>query len=101
MRSKKAKCVSPCVVSDLERDTVADQQADLQVHEVQVRLQLPVGADGAYHFLSQTQQLPLLADIFIPQFQQVGKLAHDRQRGGTGVHYIHKEKQTFKKRKNM
>lgn len=89
------------MVSDLERDTVADQHADLQVHEVQVCLQLSVGADGAHHLLSEAQQLPLLADIVIPQFQQVGKLAHHRERGSSGVYCVHKERDRLVERREI
>lgn len=93
--------VPSCVVSNLESDTVADQQTDLQVHKVQVCLQLSVGADGTHHLLPQAKQLPLLTDIIVPQFQQVGKLPHHRQRRSTGVHCVHTDRDIGMKEKKI
>ncbi|TNN23870.1 hypothetical protein EYF80_066008 [Liparis tanakae] len=53
---------------------------------VQVRLQLPVGADAPHHLLPQAQLLRLLSDVGVSQVEQVNKGPDHRQRGRGRVH---------------
>lgn len=62
----------------LQRSTVADQQPNLQVHQVQVGLQLSVEANASHHLLPQTQQLRLLSDVTIPEVEEVNELPDHR-----------------------
>lgn len=77
--------VSAC--PDLQRRSVSDQQADLQVHQIQVCLQLSVEADTPHHFLPLTKKLRLLSDVTIAQVKQVNELPDDRQGGRVRVHW--------------
>lgn len=74
------------VVSDLQRGSVSDQEPDLQVHQVQIGLQLPVEADAPHHFLSQAQKLRLLSDVTVSQIEQVKELPDHRQGGRVRMH---------------
>ena len=58
----------------LQRDLVLHQQADLDVHQVEVVLQLLVGADVGHHLLAQPHQVQLLLEVLVAVVQQVDKL---------------------------
>ncbi|KAG7218837.1 hypothetical protein INR49_019679, partial [Caranx melampygus] len=62
-----------------QRCSVPDQQADLQVHQVQVGLQLSVEADAPDNLLPQTQKLRLLSDVTVTQVEQMNKFSDHRQ----------------------
>ena len=69
----------------LQRDPVLDQQPNLDVHEVQVTLQLPAGADPLHHLLLQPQHLRLLPEVVLALLQQVDEAPDDAQRRAPGV----------------
>lgn len=69
----------------LQRDLVLHQQADLDVHEVQVVLQLLVGADFGDHLLAETHELQLLLEVLVAVVQQVDELPHHGHRGVLGA----------------
>lgn len=75
MRTDSSDVGRRCVAErHLQRGSVPDQEADLQVHHVQVRLQLVVEADAPHHLLPQAQLLRLLSDVNVAQVEQVNKL---------------------------
>lgn len=66
-------------VADLQSDPVLHQQSDLNVHQVEVLLQLLTGPDLGHHLLPQPCHLQLLLEVQVALVQQVHKLAHNIQ----------------------
>lgn len=71
----------------LQGDPVLDQQADLDVHEVEVLLELLIGPDLPNHFLLELQQLGLRQEVLLALIQEVGKFAHQAERRMGCVHW--------------
>lgn len=69
----------------LERDLVLHQQANLDVHQVEVVLQPLVGADVGHHLLAQAHHLQLLLEVLVAVVQQVDELPHHSHRGVLGA----------------
>lgn len=69
----------------LKGDLVLHQQADLDVHQVQVVLQLLVGADVCDHLFTEPHQFQLLLEVLVTVIQQVDKLPHHRHWGIFGI----------------
>lgn len=55
--------------TDLQSDPVLHQQSNLDVHQVQVFLQLLVGPDLRHHFFAQPRYLQLLLEIQVALVQ--------------------------------
>ena len=69
----------------LQRDLVLHQQADLDVHQVEVVLQLLVGADVGDHLLAQPHQVQLLLEVLVTVVQQVDELPNHAHGGVVGA----------------
>lgn len=65
----------------LQGDPVLYQLADLDVHEVEVLLQLLIGPDLPDHVFLEPQQLCLSQEVLLALVQEVGKSAHHAERG--------------------
>lgn len=66
---------SPRDPTDLQRDPVLHQEPDLNVHQVQVFLQLLIAPDLRHYFLPQPGHLQLFLEIQVALVQQVYKFA--------------------------
>ena len=66
---------SPRHPTDLQRDPVLHQEPDLDVHQVQILLQLLIAPDLGHHFLPQSGYLQLFLEIQVALVQQVYKFA--------------------------
>lgn len=64
----------------LQGDPVLYQQADLDVHEVEVLLQLLIGPDLPDHLFLELQQLGLSQEVLLALIQEVGKSAYHAER---------------------
>lgn len=60
----------------LQGDPVLHQKANFDIHQVEVILQLLVGADLGDHLLSQPHQLQLLLKVLVAVVQQMDELPH-------------------------
>lgn len=72
---------SPRDPTDLQCDPVLHQEPDLNVHQVQVFLQLLIASDLGHHFLPQSGYLQLFLEIQVALVQQVYKFADYSQWG--------------------
>lgn len=72
--------------SHLQGDPVLDQQANLDVHEVEVLLQLLIRADLPDHFFLQLQQLRLSREVLLTLVQEVSEFPDHRKGRVACVH---------------
>lgn len=65
----------------LQGDPILHQQANLDVHEIEVLLQLLIGPDLPDHLFLELQQLCLSQEVLVALIQEVGESAYHAERG--------------------
>lgn len=71
----------------LQSDPVLHQQANLDVHDVEVLLQLLIGSDLPNYLFLELQQLCLSQEVLLALIQEMGKSADHTERRVGCMHW--------------